>query len=106
MSGSSGWVAWTAGRRGHPVYRFPPFSYFQGGKYAILLDKQLAAGEEEGKAYHGQSGSPGLMSLLRGSITTVLNSFFIRDGPLADGTPPETWSWGWRIGFSKRVRDL
>lgn len=43
--------------------------------------------------------SPGWMGPLRASITAVLNSFFIRAEPVADGAPPVTWSQSWRIGF-------
>lgn len=42
---------------------------------------------------------PGWMGPQRGSITTILNSFFIRTEPVADGAPPITWPQSWRIGF-------
>lgn len=78
---------------------FLPSPISKGEKNAILLDQQQAAGEEAAVAHCGQSGSPGGMRQLGGSITIVLNSFFIKDEPLAEGTPPETWSRSWRIGF-------
>ena len=39
------------------------------------------------------------MGSRRESITTVLNSFFIRAEPVAGGALPITWSPSWRTGF-------
>ena len=42
---------------------------------------------------------PRMNGPLRGSITTVLNSFFIRAEPVSDDALPITWLQSWRIGF-------
>lgn len=77
-----------------------PFLVFFPRKKLPSKEQQQQGGGTLCRKWSAQL-SPGWVGPLRGSITTTLNSFFIRVEPLRDGAPPVTWAQSWRIGFRR-----
>lgn len=91
---------WANSRTAAPHLWIPSLVLFSREKKIIFhKEQQSSRGEAHCCRKWSEQLSPRWMGPLRGSITTVLNFFFIRAEPVADGAPPITWLQSWRIGF-------